>query len=199
MTAWIALVSAFAIGYAFGCIPFANMIARRHGGGDLRTVGDRNPGYWNARERLGRRVALPILLLDAGKGAAGAGAGLVIAGPWGGVLGWAGAIVGHMFPVTQRFRGGRSVLCLAGGAIVMAPLASLVAGAVLIVVTWRWGFARGAQAGLIAAPFAIWAIDGAGLVLFTAVTLLCAIGLRAYTADRALRRAGIDKSQPDRA
>lgn len=199
MTEWIALGAALAIGYALGCIPFANLVARRHGSADLRRVGDRNPGYWNARERLGRREALPILLLDAGKGAAGAGIGLAIAGPWGGVLGWTGAIVGHMFPVTQRFRGGRSVLCLAGGAIVMAPLASLAAGVVLLVVTWRWGFARGAQAGLIVAPFAIWAIDGAGLVLFAAVTLLCVIGLRAYTADRALRRAGIDKSQPDRA
>lgn len=196
MTVWIAL--AFAIGYAFGCIPVANLVARRHGTADLRSIGDRNPGYWNARERLGRRQALPILFLDAGKGAAGAGLGLMIAGPWGGVLGWTGAIVGHMFPVTQRFRGGRSVLCLAGGAIVMAPLACLVAGVVLGVVTWRWGFARGAQAGLIVAPFAIWAIDGAGLVLFAAVTLLCLIGLRAYTADRALRRAGIDKTQPER-
>jgi glycerol-3-phosphate acyltransferase PlsY len=199
MTGWVALVVAFVVGYALGCIPFANLIARRHGTGDLRTVGDRNPGYWNARERLGRRQALPILLLDAGKGAAGAGIGLALAGPWGGVVGWSAAILGHMFPVTQRFRGGRSVLCLAGGAIVMAPLACLVAGAVLVIVTWRFGFARGAQAGLVVAPFAIWAIDGAGLVLFAAVVLLCVIGLRAYTADRALRRAGIDKSQPDRA
>lgn len=199
MSAWLALALAFVIGYGLGCIPFANLIARRRGAADLRTVGDRNPGYWNARERLGRRAALPILLLDAGKGAAGAAIGLALAGPWGGVLGWAGAIVGHMFPAPQRFRGGRSVLCLAGGAIVMAPLASLGAAVVLLLVTWRWGFARGAQAALVVAPFLIWATQGPGLVLFAAVALLLVIGVRAITADRALKRAGIDKSQPDRA
>jgi glycerol-3-phosphate acyltransferase PlsY len=199
MSGWLALALAFAIGYGLGCVPFANLIARRRGSVDLRTVGDRNPGYWNARERLGRRAALPILLLDAAKGAGGAAIGLAIAGPWGGVLGWTGAIIGHMFPVTQRFRGGRSVLCLAGGTIVMAPFAALGAGIVLLLVTWRWGFARGAQSALIVAPFLIWATQGAGLVLFAAVTLLLVIGARAITADRALKRAGIEKSQPDRA
>jgi len=195
--AWLAL--ALAMGYAFGCIPVANLVARRNGIADLREVGDRNPGYWNARALMGSRAALPILLLDAAKGAAGAGFGLAVAGLEGAILGWIGAILGHMFPAPMGFRGGRSLLCLAGGAIVIVPLACLVSGAVLLAVRWRFGFARGIQACLIVAPFAIWFFYGAGLQLALAVGLLLFIGVRAYLADRALARAGIPKHQDERA
>lgn len=195
MSGW--LLIAGLMGYAFGCIPFSHLIARRHGVADLRTVGDRNPGYWNARQRLGTRSSLPILVLDASKGAAGAAAGLMIAGIWGGVVGWTAAIVGHMFPATMRFRGGRGILCLAGGALVMVPLACLVAALALLVIRWRWDFARGIQAAMITAPFAIWIIYGAGIELFATVALLVLIGARSALADRALKRAGIDKHHPD--
>lgn len=192
----IAYLAVAVVGYLIGCIPFANLIARRHGVGDLRAVGDRNPGYWNARERIGIRQAVPILLLDAAKGAAATAIGLVAAGAWGGVIAWAAVILGHMFPVTQRFRGGRSVLCLVGGALVMVPLACVPAAIALLIVRWRWSFALGAQVALVVAPFAVWIIYGAGVELFATVALLCVIGLRAFTADRALRRAGIDKANP---
>jgi len=197
VTTNLALAAALLVGYAVGCTPIANAVARRHGVEDLRETGDRNPGYWNARERIGRREALPILLLDAAKGAAGAAFGLAVGGIWGGVLGWLGAILGHMFPAPLRFRGGRSVLCLAGGAIVVAPLACVIAGLALLVIRWRWDFARGAQAGLIVAPFATWVIYGADVELFAMVALLVLVGVRSALADRALRRAGIDKRQRD--
>lgn len=194
--AWLA--AALAMGYAFGCIPVANLVARRHGIADLRDVGDLNPGYWNARALLGSRAALPILLLDAAKGAAGAGFGYAVAGLEGAILGWIGAILGHMFPATMGFRGGRSLLCLAGGAIVIVPLAAVVGAVVLLAVRWRFGFARGIQVCLIVAPFAIWFFYGAGLQLAAAVGLLLFIGVRAFLADRALARAGIAKHQDER-
>lgn len=202
MSSWPIAVAAI-VGYAFGCISFANLVARRRGIGDLREVGDRNPGYWNARKRLGVRGALPVLLLDAAKGAAAVAAGMLLAGiwddsaTWGGVAAWAGVVVGHMFPATMRFRGGRSVLCFAGGAIVLVPLAAAVGAIVLLGVRWRWGFARGIQACLIAGPFAVWLLYGVGVQLFAVVGLLVVIGARAALADRALRRAGIDKDQLD--
>jgi glycerol-3-phosphate acyltransferase PlsY len=181
------------VGYLLGCIPFANLVSRRHGVDDLREVGDRNPGYWNARERIGIRSAVPILLLDAAKAAVAVAIGMLIAGTWGGIVAWAAVVVGHMFPVTMRFRGGRSVLCLVGGALVLVPLACIPAAVALLLVRWRWDFARGAQAALVVAPFSVWVIYGAGAELFATVALLCAVGLRSALADRALKRAGIDK------
>ena len=189
--AWIA---AAAIGYLLGCIPVANLIARRHGVEDLRAVGDRNPGYWNARGRIGIRSSVPILLLDAAKAAVAVAIGIMLGGVWGGIIAWTAAILGHMFPITMRLRGGRSVLCLVGGALVLVPLACIPAAVALLLVRWRWDFARGAQAALVVAPFAVWVIYGAGPELFATVALLCLVGLRSALADRALKRAGIDKS-----
>ncbi|MGI9186885.1 MAG: glycerol-3-phosphate acyltransferase [Gaiellales bacterium] len=183
------------VGYLLGCISFANLIARRHGVADLRGTGDRNPGYWNARGAIGIRASVPILLLDAAKAAVAVGIGIVLAGTWGGIIAWFAVVLGHMFPVTMRFRGGRSVLCLVGGAMVLVPLACIPAAVALLLVRWRWDFARGAQAALIAAPFAVWVIYGAGAELFATVALLCLIGVRSALADRALKRAGIDKQR----
>ena len=188
---------AVVVGYLLGCIPFANLIARRNGIDDLRDVGDRNPGYWNARGRIGIRSSIPILLLDAAKAAAAVGVGMLLAGVEGGVVAWAAVIMGHMFPVTMRFRGGRGVLCLAGGALVLVPLACIPAAITLLLVLWRFDFARGIQACLIVAPFAVWIIYGAHIELYATVGLLTFVGLRSALADRALKRAGIDKNNPD--
>ena len=95
----------------------------------------------------------------------------------------------------MRFRGGRSVLCLVGGALVLVPLACIPAAAALLLVRWRWDFARGAQTALIVAPFAVWVIYGAGPELYATVGLLTVIGVRSALADRALKRAGIDKNR----
>ena len=99
--------------------------------------------------------------------------------------------------VTMRFRGGRGVLCLAGGALVLVPLACIPAAITLLLVRWRFDFARGIQACLIVAPFAVWIIYGAHIELYATVGLLTFVGLRSALADRALKRAGIDKNNPD--
>jgi glycerol-3-phosphate acyltransferase PlsY len=189
----MAIALAALAGYLLGSLPLANLVARAHGVGDLRAVGDRNPGYWNAREQLGRRASVPIFVLDTAKGAAAAAAGLALGGWDAGAAAWAGALVGHAFPVFAGFRGGRSVLCFVGGGLVLVPEAALVAVAVCAAISAWKGFARGAQAGLTAAPFAAWAIYGPGRELAVIVILLCAIGVRALLADRALRRAGVGK------
>ena len=62
---------------------------------------------------------------------------------------------------------------------------------------WRFDFARGIQACLIVAPFAVWIIYGAHIELYATVGLLTFVGLRSALADRALKRAGIDKNNPD--
>ena len=46
---------------------------------DLREVGDRNPGYWNTKETLGRRTTIPVFVGDAAKGAIAATIGLAVA------------------------------------------------------------------------------------------------------------------------
>ncbi len=68
-----------AAGYLAGSVPVAVLVGRRRGV-DVRAVGDRNPGYWNAKAALGRRAAVPVFVGDVAKGVLGAGVGRALAG-----------------------------------------------------------------------------------------------------------------------
>lgn len=118
------------VAYLVGTFPSAELVARRRGV-DVTAAGSGNPGASNTFRLLGWRAALAVFALDAAKGALAAGAGLLVAGGNVGayVLGFA-AIVGHSFPVTRHFRGGRGVATGAGVLLVAFPLVTL-AGAVV--------------------------------------------------------------------
>ncbi len=175
----VAEVGAVVIGYLIGSIPVAGLVARRRAGVDLRRVGDRNPGYWNAKEQLGRRAALPVFGGDVAKGAVAALVGLAAGdGHW--WLAYAcgfAAMVGHAWPVFAGFRGGRSVLTFVGAAIVLSPVTAAISIAVLLAVTAVRGFAWGARAGVLAFPLVQLVVDGP---YRTAATggLMSLIGLR---------------------
>ena len=173
------------VGYLVGSIPVADLVSRRRSAVDLRDVGDHNPGYWNAKETLGRRAALPIFVGDVAKGAGAALVGVALAPPgvWGmAYVGAGAAMVGHAVPLFARFRGGRSVLTFVGGAIVCAPVPSLVAiGVLLVVFAVTRSFARGAQAGIVALPVAQLVIEGPYRTAATGV-LMTFIGFRFLTA-----------------
>lgn len=175
------------VGYLVGCVPVANTVARRHGGGDLRLTGDRNPGYWNARTVIGIRAARPILIGDTSKGALGALVGLGLAASTGGPWWWAplgggAAMLGHAAPVSAGFRGGRSVLAFVGTAIVTAPVAAgsaLVLTGLVRVTSGRTEHA--ARAGVAAFPIVQLLVDGPQRTLATGI-LMTFIGVRFATA-----------------
>ena len=186
-TVVVSAVSVIA-GYLLGSIPVANIVARRRGVADLRAVGDRNPGYWNAKETLGRSAAVPVFVGDAAKGAAAASIATLLAADgqwWMAYIGTAAAMVGHAWPVFARLRGGRSLLTFAGGICVAAPLSAAVAILVLLIVfaTTR-SFALGARVGIVALPVAQLLIEGR---YRTAATggLMCIFGMRFVMAWRA--------------
>src|SRR5829696_7813394 len=114
------------IGYLLGSVPVALTVGRAHGV-DLRATGDGNPGAWNALEQLGPRRAWPAFAGDGAKGFLAGLAGLALGGFWAGWAGVAGAMLGHAFPVFAGLRGGKSVMCFAGGAFALSPVAALCA------------------------------------------------------------------------
>jgi glycerol-3-phosphate acyltransferase PlsY len=95
-------------GYLFGSVPFGLLLTRAAGLGDVRAIGSGNIGTTNVL-RTGRKgLAAATLLLDAGKGAAAA----LIFDRWGidyAVIAGIAAVLGHCFPVSLRFRGGKGV------------------------------------------------------------------------------------------
>jgi glycerol-3-phosphate acyltransferase PlsY len=144
-------VAAVIAGYLLGSLPVALAVGRRHGV-DLRRVGDRNPGAWNALEQLGARRAWPVFAGDAAKAALAGGIGLALGGWWVAWAAVAASMLGHALPVFARFRGGKSVMCFVGGSFVLAPLAAAIALAICVAVSLAATFAWGARAGVFAFP-----------------------------------------------
>lgn len=179
------------VGYLIGSIPLANLVAARRAHIDLRDVGDGNPGYWNARETLGRRAAIPVFVGDALKGVVAALVGLALEDPgvWGlAYVGCAAAMIGHAFPVFARFRGGRSILTFAGGALVFATLPFLIAiGLLLVTFVVTRSFAVAARVGFVAFPIVQIVIEGPYRTAATGV-LMTFIGLRFAAAALTERR-----------
>lgn len=118
------------IGYLMGSTPTSFWVGRALGV-DLRTVGSGNLGATNAFRVLGGRAALPVVAVDVAKGWLPARAFPLLDVPeagWGWALAYGGAaILGHVFSVWVRFRGGKGVATSAGVFLALAPWALLVA------------------------------------------------------------------------
>ena len=177
----VAIISAVVAGYLLGSVTVARRVARRHGGADLRTVGDLNPGYWNAREQLGRRAALPVFAVDTGKGTLAAGLGWLLADTgqwWLPYLAGGAAMVGHAWPLFAGFRGGRSVLTFVGAGLVFAPLpASVAVGLFALIWAGSRNFGWGARFGVAAFPVCQIIVEGPNRTALTGC-LMTLIGLR---------------------
>lgn len=109
----VLLLGPFLIGYLLGSIPFGLLLTRAAGLGDIRNVGSGNIGATNVL-RTGRKgLAAATLLLDALKGVA---AVLIVAyiSQIAAIGAAAGAVLGHMFPVWLRFKGGKGVATTLG-------------------------------------------------------------------------------------
>jgi acyl phosphate:glycerol-3-phosphate acyltransferase len=189
----VAVVLTAVAGYLLGSVPVAVLVGRAHGV-DLRTVGDRNPGYWNAKEVLGRRAAVPVFVGDALKGAVAAAVGLALGGPWWvGYVGGAAAMIGHAWPVFAGFQGGRSVLTFVGAMVVLAPLPAAIALLVCVVVSLvSRRFAYGARVAVFGFPIIQAVFEPRSHVAATGA-LMCIIGLRFAMAAVAGRRPAGDQ------
>ena len=190
-----------AAGYLIGSIPVAVLRASAAGLPDPRTVGDRNPGYWNMRERFGSDVAAPVFAGDVAKGFAAAAIGAVAAGDgqwWMAYVAGGAAMVGHAWPLFAGFRGGRSVLTFVGAGLVCAPVpAAMAIGVTAAAWAWCRQLAPAARLGVGAFPVLQLVTEGpyrtaATGALMTFIGLrfigLRFIGLRSATAAREHRR-----------
>ena len=90
------------VAYLIGTFPSASLVARANGI-DIRTVGSGNPGASNVARVLGWRRGVWVFVLDAAKGALAAGLGLVVDGRPAGYWLGAAAVIGHVFPVWQKW------------------------------------------------------------------------------------------------
>ncbi|HET7025727.1 MAG TPA: glycerol-3-phosphate 1-O-acyltransferase PlsY [Gemmatimonadales bacterium] len=128
--------------YLVGAIPTSFLVGRLFGGIDLREHGSRNLGATNLFRVLGWRYAIPVGLFDMGKGALPV---LLLGplGPPGGLFPLAcgiTAVLGHVFSVFVRFRGGKGVATGAGVVLAVAPWAIAVAFCVWALLVYATGY-----------------------------------------------------------
>src|SRR5208282_3958562 len=132
----------FVVAYLLGSIPVGYLLVRLFRHQDIRSMGSGNIGATNVLRTGGKGLGAATFLLDMLKGCAA-----VWLGEWAAahVLLWAAprdiealaalcAVLGHMFPVWLRFRGGKGVATGFGVFLVAAPLAALSAIVVFFVI-----------------------------------------------------------------
>jgi glycerol-3-phosphate acyltransferase PlsY len=124
--AWLLVAPA----YLLGTFPTAALVSRR-AGRDVSAEGSGNPGASNTFRTLGRRAGAWVLVGDVAKGSLAAGMGLASGSRAVGVACGLAAVLGHVYPVTRGFRGGKGVATGAGMALVLLPVATLA-----LVVVW---------------------------------------------------------------
>lgn len=152
------------IAYLLGSIPFGYLIVRATQGDDVRETGSGGTGATNVSRRAGKIAGVLTLLLDALKGAAAVTVAKVLLdlpffGDWSASVSLASwsyigvqepvvaywwiaaaavaAIVGHIFPVWLKFRGGKGVATGVGVFLMLSPLAVIVAAVLFALIVWR--------------------------------------------------------------
>ena len=125
------------IAYLAGSIPFGLILVNITGAGNLREIGSGNIGATNVLRTGHKNIAIATLILDCGKGGVtvivAQGHGLDLA-----VIAGVCSVVGHIFPIWLKFRGGKGVATVLG---------------VLLAIAWQVGLTAVATWLIIAAIF----------------------------------------------
>ena len=130
-----------AVAYLLGSIPFGLILVRVVRGEDVRLSGSGNIGATNVARTGGAKLGVATLLLDALKGYAGVAFAIAVSHREASLdVGLAAAlaalcaILGHVFPVWLKFRGGKGVATAVGAFLGLAPRAVLVVLAIFLII-----------------------------------------------------------------
>ena len=172
-------ILALLIGYALGSVPFGLILTRLAGKGDIRKIGSGNIGATNVLRTGSKPLAAATLILDCLK----ATAAILIAhamfdrdligfGPASWAAG-AGAMIGHLYPVWLKFRGGKGVATFLGVLIPLLPMAAAIYAAIwlCLLLTLRISSVAGMTA-VISAPISALVLDRTLLPMLLGFALL---------------------------
>lgn len=169
--------------YLLGSIPFGYLLVRIFHGEDVRLSGSGNIGATNVA-RLSPAMGVSTLLLDALKGAAavalaahvflGAGPARYPAMSFAALV----AVIGHMFPVWLRFRGGKGVATGLGSFVMIAPKSVLITVALFLVIVVAFRYVSlGSIVSVAAFPVLAWRIGEYGNSNIALALMACASAL----------------------
>ena len=155
-------------GYLLGSIPFALLL----GGAEVGRAGSGNLGAANVLRVRRTSIALTVLALDIGKGCAAVvfahafTADTATAAAVGG-----GAVLGHVYPIWLRFKGGKGVATTFGVFTLLAPFAAALAAGLFGLTVWLTRYVSvGSMLAVVSLPGLVYVTNGATPVLVTAVS-----------------------------
>lgn len=167
-------------GYFLGSIPFGLVLTRLAGYGDIRKIGSGNIGATNVLRTGNKGLALATLLLDAGKGAIAVLVALYLmnlfyddcsavvfaegadtsrcASPFTfqtvPMLAGFSALIGHLYPVWLKFKGGKGVATTLGTYLALSPIVGAASCAVWLITALITRYSSlSALIAIAAAPF----------------------------------------------
>ena len=130
------------VGYLFGSINSAVVVSRIFYGDDIRRHGSGNAGLTNTLRTYGKKAAGLVLAGDVLKTVLAILAGGLLMGVHyigafslgqGGYLAALGCVLGHVFPVYYKFKGGKGVLCAAAAVLTLSPVVFAIMLAIFVI------------------------------------------------------------------
>ncbi|RKH54741.1 glycerol-3-phosphate 1-O-acyltransferase PlsY [Corallococcus llansteffanensis] len=180
------------LGYLCGSVPFGVLLTRWLRGVDVRDSGSGNIGATNVTRVAGKKLGAVVLLLDALKGALPVGLALhwMPGDARSHALVGLAAVLGHVYPVWLRLKGGKGVATALGVLCVLVPTAAL-AGAViygLVVAKWRVSSVGSLSAAVVAIVTAFLTARSRDYVLLTAGLFVLMLWTHRSNLQRIARR-----------
>lgn len=162
--------------YILGSIPFGLVMARVFGLGDIREIGSGNIGATNVLRTGNKLAAFLTLVLDAGKGAFAVLIARALFGEGAAGVAALFAVIGHLFPIFLRFKGGKGVATFLGTLLALSFPAGLAACATWLVMAliFRISSLSAIVAALLAPVFTyfIYHPHGAAVVAILSVIVI---------------------------
>jgi glycerol-3-phosphate acyltransferase PlsY len=167
--------------YLAGSFP-TSLLAGRYGAGiDLRKKGSKNLGATNVYRVLGWKFAIPVGIVDIAKGALP----VLVFAPRAGDATWVplalgvAAILGHVFSIFIKFKGGKGVATAAGVVLGLAPVPTGIAIGTWALVVWATGYVSlGSMLGALTFPIALVTLEesdplllGIGITIATFIVI----------------------------
>jgi len=159
MDMWGIFIGTLIGAYLLGSIPFGLVVGRSIAGVDITAVGSSNIGAANVAREIGIAWGIVTLVADALKGFIPVAAVVSLSGTSPeleevvqGLVGLA-ALLGHQFPVYNRFKGGKGVATCIGVFLAISPISCLLSGAIFLVVVAPWRYiSLGSMAAALSLP-----------------------------------------------
>ncbi|MBF0495628.1 MAG: glycerol-3-phosphate 1-O-acyltransferase PlsY [Deltaproteobacteria bacterium] len=150
------------LSYLLGSIPTGVVLSKRLAGVDIRNYGSGNIGATNISRLMGKKFGSIVLAIDILKGFLPVLVGKLIFPPQSLFTPWILALVGlaaflgHVFPFSLSFKGGKGVATAAGALLAISPISILMALCIFLAVTYKTKYvSAGSLAGALSLPAVI--------------------------------------------